>query len=158
MTTKFQELQPISDELLNDGELTSEGEKVFLEALLSEDREIEDKVGVYMEVSEETRKFLDGMNQTLPHLEDNPVVLINTLGRVARELQPMPDELYDEARVVSGEEQVQAEVIEEILIMEEDEATETLEEINNDVFEEVEALKDLIEADPAFKELLEDTT
>ena len=111
-----------------------------------------------MEVSEETRKFLDGMNQTLPHLEDNPVVLINTLGRVARELQPMPDELYDEARVVSGEEQVQAEVIEEILIMEEDEATETLEEINNDVFEEVEALKDLIEADPAFKELLEDTT
>ena len=158
LTTKFQELQPISDELLNDGELTSEGEKVFLEALLSEDREIEDKVGVYMEVSEETRKFLDGMNQTLPHLEDNPVVLINTLGRVARELQPMPDELYDEARVVSGEEQVQAEVIEEILIMEEDEATETLEEINNDVFEEVEALKGLIEADPAFKELLEDTT
>lgn len=158
LTTKFQELQPISDELLNDGELTSEGKKVFLEALLSEDREIEDKVGVYMEVSEETRKFLDSMNQTLPHLEDNPVVLINTLGRVARELQPMPDELYDEARVVSGEEQVQAEVIEEILIMEEDEATETLEEINNDVFEEVEALKGLIEADPAFKELLEDTT
>ena len=158
LTTKFQELQPISDELLNDGELTAEGEKVFLEALLSEDREMEDKVGVYMEVSEETRKFLDGMNQTLPHLEDNPVILINTLGRVARELQPMPDELYDEERVVSGEEQVQAEVIEEILIMEEDEATETLEEINNDVFEEVEALKDLIEADPAFKDLLEDTT
>lgn len=158
LTTKFQELQPISDELLNDGELTSEGEKVFLEALLSEDREMEDKVGVYMEVSEETRKFLDGMNQTLPHLEDNPVILINTLGRVARELQPMPDELYDEERVVSGEEQVQAEVIEEILIMEEDEATETLEEINNDIFEEVEALKDLIEADPAFKDLLEDTT
>ena len=49
-------------------------------------------------------------------------------------------------------------MIEEILIMEEDEATETLEEINNDVFEEVEALKDLIEADPAFKDLLEDTT
>ena len=145
LTTKFPELQPVSDELLNDGELTPEGEEAFLESLLAEDREAESKVVAYMEVSEETRKFLDSMNQDLPHLEENPVVLINTLGRVARELQPMSDELYDEGEAASTEEQVQAE------------ATEDLDGINDDIFGEVEALKDLIGADPAFKELLEDT-
>lgn len=161
LTSKFSELQPASDEVLEDGELTPEEEKAFLDALLAEDSEVESKVGAYTEVSEETRNFLKEMNQNLPHLEENPVVIINTIGRVARELQPMPDELYDESDVSSIEENMQDEaneVIEEIIIMDDDEAAGDLDAINDDIFGEVEALKDLIGADPTFKELLEDAT
>jgi len=159
ITEKYSELQPISDELLNDGELTPEQEDTFLEALIAEDEEAESRMDEYMEVSEETKQFLESMEKDLPHLEDNPVILLNHIGRLARELEPLPDEYYGEGDN-STEEQVQAEskeTAEEVLIMDEDDTATELDEVNEDIFGEVEALKDLIGADPAFKALLEES-
>ena len=159
MTAKFPELQPISDELLSDGELSPESEKNFLEALLAEDEEVESRIDSFMEPSEETKEFLASMDKDLPELEDNPVVMINTIGRIMMELEPMTDDMYGEEEAASTEELVQAqseETVEEIL-MDEDSEVSDLDEINEDIYSNVEELKNLIGADPAFKELLEET-
>ena len=159
LTAKFPELQPVSDELLSDGELSPESEKNFLEALLAEDEEVESRMDSFMEASEETKEFLANMDKDLPKLEDNPIILLNTLGRVMRELEPMADDMYSKEEAASTEELVKAqaeETIEEIL-MDEDSEVADLDEIKEDIFSHVEELQDLIGADPAFKELLEET-
>ena len=159
LTAKFPELQPVSDELLSDGELSPESEKNFLEALLAEDEEAESRMDSFMEASEETKEFLANMDKDLPKLEDNPIILLNTLGRIMRELEPMADDMYSKEEAASTEELVKAqaeETIEEIL-MDEDSEVADLDEINDDIFSHVEELQDLIGADPAFKELLEET-
>lgn len=159
MTAKFPELQPISDELLSDEELSPESEKNFLEALLAEDEKVESRMDSFMEPSEETKEFLANMDKDLPRLEDNPIVLLNTIKRIMRELEPMADDMYGEEEAASTEELVQAqseEIVEEIL-MDEDSEVADLDEINEDIYSNVEELQDLIGADPAFKELLEET-
>lgn len=159
LTAKFPELQPISDEILSDGELSPESEKNFLEALLAEDEEVESRMDSFMEPSEETKEFLVNMDKDLPRLEDNPIVLLNTIGRIMRELEPMTDDMYGEEEAASTEELVQAqseETVEEIL-MDEDSEVANLDEINEDIFSTVENLQNLIGDDPAFKELLEET-
>lgn len=159
MTAKFAELQPLSDDLLNDGELTQEAESVFLKSLLAEDEEIESRMETLMEVSDETRQCLENMEKDLAHLEENPVILINQIGRIARELEPLPDDFYTDGDAFT-EEQIQAESIEnmeEILIMDEDD-TIKLDDINEDIYAEVETIKDLIGTDPIFTELLEKQT
>lgn len=158
VTEKFSELQPISDELMNDGELTTEQENMFLEALIAEDEETENRIETYMEVSDETRQFLENMEKDLPRLEDNPIVLLNHVGRIMRELEPLKDEFFEGDDDSTTEEQMQSEsmkTVEEILVMDEDIETEGLDEVEEDIFGEIEALKDLISADPTFKELLE---
>lgn len=158
LTEKFDELQPLSDALLNDGELTTEQEDVFLEALLVKDEETESNIQAYMEVSEETKQYLENMEKSLPHLEDNPVVLLNHIGRVMREMEPLQDELFAEGDSAT-EEQMQAEseeTAEEVLIMDEEVSAAELDEVKEDIFGEMEALQDLIGADPTFKELLEE--
>lgn len=160
VTEKFSELQPISDELINDSELTIEQENMFFEALLAEDEETEKHIEAYMGVSDETRQFLENMEKELPSLEDNPVVLLNHVGRSMRELEPLNDKFFEEGDSTTKE-QIKAESIEnvtEILIMDEDIEIEGLNEIEEDIFEEIETFKDLISADPAFKELLEEVT
>ena len=159
LTAKFPELQPVSDEILSDGELSPESEKNFLEALLAEDKEVESRMDSFMEPSEETKEFLANMDKDLPRLEDNPIVLLNTIGRIMRELEPMTDDMYGEEEAASTEELVQAqseETVEEIL-MDEDSEVANLDEINEDIFSTVENLQNLIGDDPAFKELLEET-
>lgn len=159
LTAKFPELQPVSDEILSDGELSPESEKNFLEALLAEDEEVESRMDSFMEPSEETKEFLANMDKDLPRLEGNPIVLLNTIGRIMRELEPMTDDMYGEEEAASTEELVQAqseETVEEIL-MDEDSEVANLDEINEDIFSTVENLQNLIGDDPAFKELLEET-
>jgi len=144
---------------LSDGELSPESEKNFLEALLAEDEEVESRMDSFMEPSEETKEFLVNMDKDLPRLEDNPIVLLNTIGRIMRELEPMTDDMYGEEEAASTEELVQAqseETVEEIL-MDEDSEVANLDEINEDIFSTVENLQNLIGDDPAFKELLEET-
>lgn len=159
LTAKFPELQPVSDELLSDGELSPESEKNFLEALLAEDEEVESRMDSFMEASEETKEFLANMDKDLPKLEDNPIILLNTLGRVMRELEPMADDMYSKEEAASTEELVkaQAEETTEEILMDEDSEVADLDEIKEDIFSHVEELQDLIGADPAFKELLEET-
>ncbi len=76
------------------------------------------------------------MDKDLPRLEDNPIVLLNTIGRIMRELEPMTDDMYGEEEAASTEELVQAqseETVEEIL-MDEDSEVANLDEINEDIF------------------------
>ena len=157
MTEKFTELQPVSDELLNEGEMTYEEEKVFLESLLAEDKEIENRMEAFMEISDETRQCLENAEKDFAHLERNPIIMINQIGRIARELTTLPDEFYESGDTFT-EEQVKAESIENIeeIFMDEDDTME-LDDINDNIFKEVEAFKDLIETDPTFKDLLEES-
>lgn len=159
VTEKFNELQPLSDAILNDGDLTPEQEDTFLKALLAGDEEAESHMETYIGVSEETEQYLEDMEKNLPRLEDNPIVLLNHIGRVMRELEPLRDELFTEGDNAT-EEQVQAEsdeTAEKVLIMDEEADTAGLDDVNEDIFSEVEVLQDLIGADPTFKDLLEES-
>ena len=161
MTEHFSELQPISDALMNDEELTEEEENVFLDILLAEDEESASRVNAFMEVSAETKEYLENIEKDLPHLEENPVVILNHIGRIVRELAPLPDEFFDDD-IYTGEQEKEQEAAEEIIeeiVMDEDEAQDHagLEDIDGDIYEVVESLADLIGADPSFKDLLEGT-
>lgn len=161
MTEHFSELQPISDTLMNDGKLTPEEENTFLETLLAEDEESASRVNAFMEVSAETKEYLENIEKELPHLEENPVVILNHIGRMVRELAPLPDEFFDNDTYTEEQEKEQkaAEEIMEEIIMDEDEtqAHEGLEDIDGDIYGVVESLADLIGAEPSFKDLLEET-
>ena len=161
LTEHFSELQPISDALMNDEELTSEEENVFLDTLLAEEEESENRVNVFMEVSAETKEYLENIEKDLPHLEENPVVILNHIGRIARELAPLPDEFFEDETYIGEQEKGQkaAEEVMEEIVMDEDEAQDHagLEDIDGDIYEVVESLADLIGADPSFKDLLEET-
>lgn len=159
VTESFNELHPLSDEILNDGELTQEQEDIFLEALLAKDEEVENHMEAYMGASEETKQYLENMEKNLPHLEDNPVILLNHIGRVIRELEPLQDEFFTEGDSTTIE-QMQAETektAEEILIMDEENDTVELDDVQEDIFGEMESLRELIGADPTFKDLLEES-
>ena len=83
---------------------------------------------------------------------------MNHIGRVMREMEPLQDELFAEGDSAT-EEQMQAEseeTAEEVLIMDEEVSAAELDEVKEDIFGEMEALQDLIGADPTFKELLEE--
>ena len=153
ITERFSELQPISDVLMNDGELTKDQQETFFEALLAEDEETESRIGSFMEVSTETKEYLEKVENSLPKLEENSIELLNRMGRIARELAPLPDELYSDEN--STHEQVEIEENSEEILM--DEADEvSLEDINEDIFGELSDISALIGNDPAFRELLED--
>lgn len=156
MTEHFSELQPMSDALMNDGELTPEEEDTFLEALLAEDEETEKDIESRMGVSEETKQYLENIEKNLPRLEDNPIVLLNHIGRIMRELEPLQDELLAEGESTT-EKRIQAESREEVLIMDEETDAVGLDEVQEDIFGEIEALQELIGADPTFRELLEES-
>lgn len=136
ITTNFSELAPMTDELIDNEEMTKEEEKQFFESLLEEDREVEYR----------TNNFIS----TMIKLEENPAVILRNIGKDADKLLPLEDECFENQAYTEEQAELQTEIIF-------DDLDNGLEEIQGDIFEELENLSELIGADPSFKELLEET-
>lgn len=126
LTAHFAELQPISDKLMNDGELTAEQEEQFLEALMGREERAAGQAIQLMEPSEETRQFLENIGKDDVKPIDNPIILVNILGRIARELAPVSDSLYNDGDISTEEQAQAAETVKAMKV--ETEATESEQE------------------------------
>lgn len=151
----FQNFEPISDDELsvNDGEepLTDEQTQELFGVLFEDDEENEQKAASIRVITEETKRYLESLEQGTIHMEENPIILINMMGRVCREFEPIPD---DELLVDDGElsEEGTDELPMDSFTLE---GEESLNDIESDIFDEMENLTLLIENDPVFLEQLE---
>ena len=170
ITDKFQELQPMPDEMMNGEELLSSEQQDALFEKLLQNEEAESRINDFMTVSEETKEYLENLENGKSTLIESPIDLLNHAGRIVRELSPLPDEAYVDENLSYTKEQAQADSLETIVqvieentpddepeIEMEDEGTIAagLEDILGDIMEELNGIKDSIDLNPDFKEQLE---
>lgn len=146
ITEKFNEFDSMSEELLDGEDVTPEQESAFLNMLIESDKESETAVKRIIEASAEIKEYVKNIDNNLPKLNEKPKDVLNEMIAVAEELLPANTD-GDYEYIYENTERV-LEVIEDIII-EDGEDIET-EEFSGDISE-------LINNDPMFKELLEET-
>lgn len=153
----FQNFEPIPDDELTevDGEesLTDEQAQELFNALFESDEENEQKAMGMRAVSEKTKLYFESLEKDVIRILENPLVLVNMMGRVCRRFEPIPDdELIVDDGEASEEESVEHFIESESFAIED---SDTLSDIEHDIFYEMENLTSLIENDPAFLEQIE---
>lgn len=152
----FTDFEPIPDDELtvDDGEenLTDEQVQALYNDLFEEDEIEEQKAAALRIISENTKKYLESLEKGMVQVVENPIILVNMIGRIFREFEPIPD---DELIVDDGEgmeEEVATEQFAEAFTLEVD---ETLDDIESSISDVMEDIAELIQNDPTFLEQLE---